>query len=152
VDAIMSAAFGALGGRPWEAAETQLRDGGNLGQILQATALAVAPAKDDEGTREMFVRRLALLGSIPERDLEESFVATIRWRSRDDNAAQSARFALMLTASPVAACRWAGNHALSPGASSDAITDYLGYLCSAQFIARAARYVTLLRLAVTGGR
>lgn len=151
VQAIMSAVFGALSGRAWEAVEAQIRNGCDIGQLLRTTALTVAPAKADVATKEAFVRRLQSLGSVSEDTLEESFVGVISWLATDDSAVQCAPFALMLASSPLAACCWADDHPLSKGSMGDTLTEYLNYLCSAQFIGRAARYVRLQRLAVIGG-
>jgi hypothetical protein len=127
-----------------------VRNGGDLAVILRAAALDVAPAKSDEGTKQMFVRRLTQLESVPNAVLEQGFVDAVRWLAKDDAAAQCARFALMLAASPGAACDWAEAHRIATGAGDDEASQYLNYLCSSQFIARAARFVRLRRLTATG--
>lgn len=152
VQAIISAVFGALGGRTWETVEAQVRDGANLGQILSTAALTIAPGKADEATSEMFARRLQSLRFVSEDNLEERFVGMISWLTSDNSAIQCARFALLLTSSPLGACRWADVHPLSGRGPRDALAGYLDYLCGAQFIARAARYVRLQRLALLGAQ
>lgn len=151
VRAILSSVFGGLGGRAWEAVEAQVRNGGNVVSILRAAELHVAPAKSDEDTKQMYVRRLAQLESMSDAVLEQSFVDAVRSLTKDDAAAQCARFSLILTVSPGAACDWASAHPLAPGGCGDEASQYLNYLCSSQFIARAARFVRLRRLAAVAG-
>jgi hypothetical protein len=151
VQAIVSAAIGVLGGRTWETVELRVRNGDDLDSTLRAAALAVAPAKADEGTKGMLVRRLAPLASCSDESLEDAFLSVVRWLTKDEAAVSGSRFALMLAGSPRLACDWAEGSQLSQAEGGDAVTHYLAWLCTSQFIPRAARYVTLLRWSKASG-
>jgi hypothetical protein len=143
--ALISSAFGALGGRKWQVVEAEVRNGGNLEALLEVSGHLIAPARADEGTRTLLPKKLAPLASTSEEATEAAFVSLVHWVTRDVRAASCARFALRLSNSALIACEWAKGHRPEGHIDGDEVTYFLNYLVSSQFIARAARYVVLLR-------